>query len=112
MKDYAKWNNVIGWLGWAVAKVVYISAAERTVSWWDCGEYISTSGKLMVGHPPGAPTFQILGCLAQIFTFGHSQYAAFAVNVMSALCSSFTILFLFWTITMLGRKIIEFSGQL
>ncbi len=111
MKDYAKWNNVIGWLVWAVATVVYVSAAERTVSWWDCGEYISTSGKLMVGHPPGAPTFQILGCLAQIFTFGHSQYAAFAVNVMSALCSSFTILFLFWTITMLGRKIIEVSGK-
>lgn len=107
MKNYAKWNNIIGWLVWAIATFVYVAAAERTVSWWDCGEYISTSGKLMVGHPPGAPTFQLLGCLAQIFTFGNTQYAAFAVNVMSALCSSFTILFLFWTITMLAKKILE-----
>ncbi|MBD5387953.1 DUF2723 domain-containing protein [bacterium] len=109
MKNYAKWNNIIGWFVWAVATVVFVAAAERTVSWWDCGEYISTSGKLMVGHPPGAPTFQILGCLAQIFTFGNHQYAAFAVNVLSALCSSFTILFLFWTITMLARKVLSVS---
>ena len=109
MKNYAKWNNIIGWFVWAVATVVFVAAAERTVSWWDCGEYISTSGKLMVGHPPGAPTFQILGCLAQIFTFGNHQYAAFAVNVLSALCSSFTILFLFWTITMLARKVLAVS---
>lgn len=105
MKRYNFWNNIIGWAVWAIATVVFVAAAERTVSWWDCGEYISTAGKLMVGHPPGAPTFQILGCLAQLFTFGHSAYSAFAVNVMSALCSSFTILFLFWTITMLARKL-------
>ena len=109
MKNYAKWNNIIGWIVWAIATVVFVAAAERTVSWWDCGEYISTAGKLMVGHPPGAPTFQILGCIAQIFTFGNHQYAAFAVNVLSALCSSFTILFLFWTITMLARKILAVS---
>ena len=109
MKQYRLWNNIIGWIVWAIATVVFVAAAERTVSWWDCGEYISTSGKLMVGHPPGAPTFQILGCIAQWFTFGHAEYSAFAVNVMSALCSSFTILFLFWTITMLARKVLAVS---
>ena len=60
----------------------------------------------MVGHPPGAPTFQILGAIANIFTFGHAEHTAFAINIMSALCSSFTILFLFWTITHLTRKLI------
>lgn len=105
MRNYRRWNDLIGWIVWAVATFVYVATAERTVSWWDCGEYISTSGKLMVGHPPGAPTFQLIGCIAQIFTFGHTEYAAFAVNVMSALCSSFTILFLFWSITLIARKL-------
>lgn len=106
MRHFQRWNNIIGWSVWLVALLVYVATAERTVSWWDCGEYISTSGKLMVGHPPGAPTFQILGCIARIFTFGNSQYAAFAVNVLSALCSSFTILFLYWTISMLAGKLV------
>ena len=95
----------MGWLVCAMACTVFISTAERTTSWWDCGEYISTAAKLMVGHPPGAPTFQILGCIANIFTFGHVEQTAFAINILSALCSGFSILFLFWTITMLGKKL-------
>ncbi len=105
MKRYQTWNNLLGWLVCAIACTVFISTAERTTSWWDCGEYISTAAKLMVGHPPGAPTFQILGCIANIFTFGDATQTAFAVNILSALCSGFTILFLFWTITMLGKKL-------
>ena len=105
MKRYQTWNNLLGWLVCAIACTVFISTAERTTSWWDCGEYISTAAKLMVGHPPGAPTFQILGCIANIFTFGDVTKTAFAVNILSALCSGFTILFLFWTITMLGKKL-------
>lgn len=107
MKNYQRYNSIIGWIVWLIATTVYIACAERTVSWWDCGEYISTASKLMVGHPPGAPTFQILGAIANIFTFGHAEYTAFAINIMSALCSSFTILFLFWTITMIAKKMME-----
>ncbi|MDE5704382.1 MAG: DUF2723 domain-containing protein, partial [Bacteroidales bacterium] len=105
MKRYQTWNNLLGWLVCAIACTVFISTAERTTSWWDCGEYISTAAKLMVGHPPGAPTFQILGCIANIFTFGDATKTAFAINILSALCSGFTILFLFWTVTMLGKKL-------
>ncbi|MDR1975185.1 MAG: DUF2723 domain-containing protein [Bacteroidales bacterium] len=107
MKNYSKINQILGWLVWAIATAVYVSTAERTVSWWDCGEYISTAFRQMVGHPPGAPTFQILGSLACMFTFGDLTKVAFAINIMSALCSSFTILFLFWTITMIGKKLVR-----
>lgn len=107
MKHFQRWNNLVGWILWLAAFAVYAATAERTVSWWDCGEYISTSGKLMVGHPPGAPTFQILGCIARIFTFGNVQLSAFAVNILSALCSSFTILFLYWTLSMLAGKLVR-----
>ena len=107
MKNYQRYNNLIGWIVWAIATTVYIACAERTVSWWDCGEYIATASKLMVGHPPGAPTFQLLGAVANIFTFGHPEHTAFAINILSALCSSFTILFLFWTITHLVRRMVE-----
>lgn len=106
MRHYQRWNNILGWIVCFIACFVYISTAERTASWWDCGEYITTAAKLMVGHPPGAPTFQILGCIANIFTFGNVENTAFAINIMSALCSGFSILFLFWSITMLGKKLV------
>lgn len=106
MRTYKFWNNLIGWLVWAVATAVFVGTAEKAASWWDCGEYISTATKLMVGHPPGAPTFQLMGCIFGIFAFGDPSRIGFMVNVMSALCSSFTILFLFWSITMLGKKLV------
>lgn len=106
MRTYRFWNNLTGWLVWLVATLVFVGTAERSASWWDCGEYISTATKLMVGHPPGAPTFQLLGCIFGIFAFGDPTRVGFMVNVMSALCSSFTILFLFWSITMLAKKLI------
>ncbi len=106
MRTYKFWNNLIGWLVWAVATAVFVGTAERAGSWWDCGEYISTASKLMVGHPPGAPTFQLVGCLFGLLAFGDPAKIGFMVNVMSALCSSFTILFLYWSITMLCRKLV------
>ena len=106
-RSYKKWNNYLGWAVWAVATFVYIMTLEPTVSYWDCGEYIATSVKLQVGHPPGASLFQILGAFFAIFSFGDVTLKAFLVNLMSALSSSFTILFLFWTITHLVRKMCD-----
>lgn len=105
LKQYHLMNNAIGWLIGIIACVVYIMTAEATASWWDCGEYIATAYKVQVGHPPGAPTFQILGRLFSLFT--DPYHAAFAVNVMSAVASGLGIMFLFWSITLLGKKLVK-----
>jgi hypothetical protein len=107
MNDYRKLNNVIGWLVWALATFTYCSTIEPTASFWDCGEYIATSYKLEVGHPPGAPFFLLIARFFTMFSMGDPAQAAMWVNVMSALSSSFTILFLFWTITRLAKKILS-----
>ena len=104
MKQYHIANNIIGWVICLIACAVYIMTAEATASWWDCGEYISTAFKLQVGHPPGAPTFQLIGRLFSMFS--SPEDAAHAVNIMSAVCSGFTILFLFWGITLLGKHLL------
>ena len=104
MKKYHLVNNIIGWAVCIIACLVYILTAEATASWWDCGEYIATASKLEVGHPPGAPTFQLIGRLFSMFS--DPATAAHAVNVMSAMCSGFTILFLFWGITLLGKHLL------
>jgi tetratricopeptide (TPR) repeat protein len=85
---------------------------ESTASFWDCGEYIACAYKLEVGHPPGAPLFLIIGRVFSLFAFGDTSKVGMMVNAMSALCSSFTILFLFWTITALARKIVDKTGEL
>ena len=105
MKLYQKLNNWIGWAVFALASTVYLLTAEPTASLWDCGEYIATAYKLQVGHPPGAPFFQLLGKFFSLFASDTSQ-VAFMVNSMSALASGFTIMFLFWSITHLARKLI------
>ena len=102
--NYKRYNAILGWLTFAVALITYILTLEPTVSYWDCGEYIATSVKLEVGHPPGAPLFQMLGAFFAMFT-SNPEHIAYMVNFMSALASAFTILFLFWTITTLGKKI-------
>ncbi len=112
MKIYKKLNNIIGWIIFAIATVVYIITSEPTASFWDCGEYIATAYKLQVGHPPGAPLFQLLGRFFSLFAFGDSSLVARMINTMSALSSSFTILFLFWSITMLAKKIVLASGEI
>ncbi len=96
----------------AIASTVYILTSEPTMSFWDCGEYISTAFKLEVGHPPGAPLFQLIGRFFSLFAFGDLTHVARMVNTMSALSSGFTILFLFWTITMIAKKIIIGKGEM
>ena len=109
-RNYKIINNVIGWIIGIFASAVYIMTAEPTASWWDCGEYISTAYKVLVGHPPGAPTFQLIGRFFSMFAGGDVTKVAFCINCMSAICSGLTIMFLFWTITMLGRKLVARMG--
>ena len=103
--DYKKLNNIVGWTVFAIATITYFMTIEPTTSFWDCGEYIATSVKLQVGHPPGAPFFQLMGNLFGQFA-GEAENQALMVNALSALSSSFSILFLFWTITALGVKLL------
>ena len=112
MKNFKFWNLLFGWFSFLTAATVYLSTMEPTASLWDCGEYIATAYKLQVGHPPGAPLFQMMGAFFAMFTSDSSQIAMM-VNFMSALASAFTILFLFWTITALAKKaVIKTSGEL
>ncbi len=104
--NYTKINNITGWLVFLIATIVYILTLEPTGSFWDCGEFISTSYKLGVPHPPGAPLFLLVGRVFSFFAMGDLTRVAYWINMSSALSSSFTILFLFWTITMLAKKII------
>jgi hypothetical protein len=112
MSNYQKFNNIGGWLIFAVASLVYFLTIEPTTSWWDCGEYIATAYKLQVGHPPGAPLFQMIGRFFSLFAFGNEANVALMINIMSALSSSFTILFLFWTISLLGKKMVKARGEM
>lgn len=104
MKNYNLINNVLGWIVFAIASTVYLMTIEPTASFWDCGEFISSAYKLEVGHPPGAPFFMLM---ANLFTQFASDTArvAMMVNSMSALFSGLTILFLFWSITHMVRKV-------
>jgi hypothetical protein len=110
--NYQRLNNIVGWVIFAIASFVYLSTIESTASFWDCGEYIACADKLEVGHPPGAPLFLLIGRFFSLFAFGDTSKVGMMVNSMSALCSSFTILFLFWTITAMARKIVDKSGEL
>jgi hypothetical protein len=112
MELYKKLNLITGWVVFAISSLVYFLTVEPTTSWWDCGEYIATAYKLQVGHPPGAPLFQMIGRFFSLFAFGDTSKVALMINIMSALSSSFTILFLFWTITHFGRKIAKMNGEL
>jgi|LGOV01.1.fsa_nt_gb hypothetical protein len=112
MEQFKKWNNIIGWIVFAIASYTYLATIEPTASLWDCGEYISTAVKLEVGHPPGAPLFQMLGAVVAIFAFGDVNEVAKTVNAMSAISSSFAILFLFWSITHMVRKMATKNSKL
>src|SRR5690554_7113231 len=104
MKNYKKFNLALGWFSFFISAFVYLSTIEPTASFWDCGEFIASSYKLLVGHPPGAPFFMLVGRFFTLFA-PEETYVAATVNAMSALASAFTIAFLFWTITHLARKI-------
>ncbi|MCH7523809.1 MAG: DUF2723 domain-containing protein [Bacteroidetes bacterium] len=101
--NFKKWNNILGWFAFLIALITYSLTVEPTVSFWDAGEYILTSSKLQVGHPPGAPLFQMMGAFFSIFANEPSQIGLM-LNMMSAAASAFTILFMFWSITILLRK--------
>ena len=108
-KAYQFWNNLIGWTLFGLALLTFGSTVEPTASYWDCAEYIATSAKLQVGHPPGAPFFQMMGAFFASFA-SSTEKIALMVNYMSVFSSAFTILFLFWTLTLILRKIPSFSG--
>jgi hypothetical protein len=111
MNNFKKFNNITGWAVFAVALVTYVLTMERTASFWDCGEFIAVSYKLMVPHPPGAPFFLLLGRLFSFLSMGDVTKVAYWINMLSVLSSAFTILFLFWTITMLARKLIGKTAE-
>ncbi|RZN84846.1 MAG: DUF2723 domain-containing protein [Winogradskyella sp.] len=108
--NFKKWNTILGWFVFAVAAITYALTIEPTVSFWDAGEYILTSSKLQVGHPPGAPLFQMLGAFFSMFALEPSQIGAL-LNMMSAVSSAFTILFMFWTVTILLRKLVKYDSE-
>lgn len=105
MKRYNLINNTFGWLSFAVAAIVYLMTIEPTASFWDCGEFITSAFKLEVGHPPGAPFFMLTGKFFSLFASDPTR-VALMINSMSALLSAATILFLFWTVTHLAKKLI------
>jgi hypothetical protein len=106
MQSFKRLNTLTGWLAFAVALFTYASTVERTASFWDCGEFIACSFKLQVPHPPGAPFFLLLGRIFSMLSFGNLTSVAYWINMASVLASAFTILFLFWTITMLAQKLL------
>lgn len=103
--NFNKWNTIIGWFAFAIALITYTLTVEPTMSFWDCGEYIATAAKLEVGHPPGAPLFQMMGAFFAMFATD-AQHVALMVNMMSVFSSAFTILFMFWSSSMILKKII------
>lgn len=104
--NFSFWNKLLAWVAFAIALVTFALTAEPTASFWDAGEYISTAAKLQVGHPPGAPFYQIFGAFFAMFAADDTQIA-FMVNLMSGIASAFTVLFMFWSITLILKKIVK-----
>ena len=102
--NFKRWKLILSWTAFSIALVVYYMTVEPTVGFWDTGEYILTSSKLEVGHPPGAPLFQMLGAFFSIFASEPTQIGL-VLNMMSASASAFTILFMFWSIVLILQKI-------
>jgi len=106
MAQYKRLNNLLGWLCFIIATTVYVMTMERTGSWWDCGEFISCAYRQQVPHQPGAPLYILIYKIFTLFAGNDRSKVAFWGNVGSAVCSAATIMFLFWTITALARKIL------
>jgi hypothetical protein len=104
--NFNKWNTILGWFTFAIALVTYTLTVEPTMSFWDCGEYIATAAKLEVGHPPGAPLYQMIGAFFAMFATDE-KHIALMVNMMSVFSSAFTILFMYWSSTILLKKLIS-----
>jgi tetratricopeptide (TPR) repeat protein len=112
MSKYRRWNNITGWLMFLISAIVYLLTVEPTISFWDCGEFILAANKLQVGHPPGAPLFLMMGRIAAFFAGGDASKVPLMLNRFSALCSGLAIMFLFWTITHLVRRVFTKNGLL
>ena len=104
--NFKKWNNILGWLVFSLALFTYWLTVEPTASFWDAGEYITTSSNLEVGHPPGAPLYQLLGAFFSIFSM-EATNIALTINLMSVFASAFTILFMFWSLTLLLTNVVS-----
>ncbi len=111
MIRFSRYNNLTGWILFGIAFFTYLATVERTASFWDCGEFIACAFKLQVPHPPGAPFFLLLGRLFSMLALGDLEQVAYWVNMLSVVASAFTILFLFWTVTLLSRKLIGKADQ-
>lgn len=109
--NFKKWNTIIGWSTFIVALITYSLTVEPTMSFWDCGEYIATAANLEVGHPPGAPLFQMLGAFFAMFALSADKIALM-VNYLSVFSSAFTVLFMFWSLTILLKKLITKETEL
>ncbi len=105
-KTFRLWDNIVGWAVFAIATLSYWATMEPSTSLWDCSEFIATSYKLEVGHPPGAPLYMMLARIASLFA-SSPEDVAMMINGMNSLASGFTILFMFWTITHLARRIVK-----
>ena len=108
--NYSKWNTYLGWFAFIIALITYTLTVEPTMSFWDCGEYIATAAKLEVGHPPGAPLYQMIGAFFAMFASNDSQIALM-VNMVSVFSSAFTILFMFWSSSKIIRKIVVATSE-
>ncbi|NRA92250.1 MAG: DUF2723 domain-containing protein, partial [Psychroserpens sp.] len=108
--NFKKWNTILGWFVFGIAAIVYGLTIEPTVSYWDAGEYILTSSKLQVGHPPGAPLYQMLGAFFSLFALEPVQIGA-VLNMMSGVSSAFAIVFMFWSVTILLRKLVNYDAE-
>ena len=109
--DFKKWNTITGWLVFAISLITFTLTVEPTMSFWDCGEYISTAAKLEVGHPPGAPLYQMIGAFFAMFAFG-KENIALMVNMMSVFSSAFTVLFGFWSSTIILKNMISSFSEI
>ncbi|WP_345948804.1 DUF2723 domain-containing protein [Mucilaginibacter sp. PAMB04274] len=104
--NYNKINNLFGWLSFLIAAITYTLTLEPSTSFWDCGEFIACIYRLQVAHQPGAPLFTMIGKAFSLLSFGDVTKVAYWTNMASAIASAATILFLFWSITMLAKKIL------
>ena len=108
--NFKRWDRLVGWMVFAIATITYLLTMEPSSSLWDCAEFIATSYKLEVGHPPGAPLFMLLARIATLFA-PSTHYVPHMVNAMNCLSSAFCILFLFWTITHIARRMLTAGGR-
>src|SRR3954447_20827976 len=104
--NFRKVNNIAGWITGGIATLVYLMTMEATASYWDCGEFLSCAYKIEVGHSPGAPFFMLIQRMFGLLAAGNLQRVAYMINAWSAIASGLTILFLFWTITHLAKKLL------